>query len=144
MPGPLKEYNASEVAMSFAGIPITGLADGEFVTIEMDTDDFGDVVGSDGEVASFRTNDRRAKVTFKLLQTSAAISRLMALSNADLAAINGAGVGALMVENLSTGERWEAPEARIMKQPNVSLGREVGSREFVIRAYNLIASPGVA
>lgn len=144
MPGPLREWNASEIAMSFAGIPITGLADGEFVTIEMASDDYGDTNGADGETTRWRTNDRRATVTFKVMSTSQSLPALMAVSNTDLAALNGGGVGALQIANLTTGERFEAPEAWIMKQPNVSMGREVSAREFTVRCAALIMTPGVA
>jgi hypothetical protein len=145
MAAALREWNINECAISFAGVLFPGGgADGEVLTIEMEADDYGDVVGSDGEVARFRTNDRRATATLKLMQTSAMVPQLMAISNADLAALNGAGVGAFQVANLTTGERFEAPEAWIKKQPSLSYGREVGTREFVIRCAAGIFTPGAA
>lgn len=143
MAGPLREWNVNECTVSFAGVMFPGGgADGEILTIEMEGDDYGDVAGSDGEVARFRTNDRRATATLKLMQTSQMVPQLMAVSNADLAALNGAGVGAFQVANLTTGERFEAPEAWIKKQPGLSYGREVGTREFVIRCAMGIFTPG--
>jgi hypothetical protein len=142
MPAPLREWNASEVAMSFAGIPITGYADGEFVTIEPEADDYGDTNGTDGETTRWRTNDLRATVTFKIMQTSSSHPLLMAMSNVDLAALNGAGVGALQIANLTTGERYEAPEAWIKRRPNVPMAREVGPREWIIRCAALVSTPG--
>ncbi len=143
MPGPLHEWSINECAISFAGVMFPGAgADGEVLTIEMEGDDYGDTLSADGDVTRWRTNDRRATVTLKLLQTSQMVPQLMAVSNADLAALNGAGVGAFQVANLTTGERFEAPEAWIKKQPNMSYAREVSAREFVIRCAVGIYTPG--
>ncbi len=133
MAAPLKEYNPSEIAMSFAGIPIAGYADGEFVVIEAESDDFTDVVGTDGDVARARTNDRRGTVTFKLMQTSDTNALLSALRSADLLAPNGAGVGALEVRDLQGTTLLSAAEAWIKKMPQTAFDREIGAREWVIR-----------
>ena len=142
MAGPLREWNISECAISFAGIMFSGGADGEVLSIEPGGDDFGDVNGADGEVTSFRTNEARATATIKLMQTSQMVAPLLAIRNVDLAALAGAGVGAFQAANLLTGERVEAPQARIMAPPTMGYGRDPSVREFKIRLFNPVFTPG--
>ncbi len=142
MAAPLREWNLNECAISFAGILFSGGADGEVLSIEPAGDDYGDVMGSDGEVTSFRTNEVRATATIKLMQTSQMVAPLLTLRNADLAALNGAGVGAFQAVNLTTGERVEAPQARIMAPPVMGYAREPSAREFKIRLFNYQYIPG--
>lgn len=137
MAAPLKEYNPSEIAMSFAGIPISGYADGEFVTIEPQGDDWSDVVGTDGEVTRARTNDRRATVTFKLMQSSTVNDLLSAIRTADLLAPNGGGVGSFELRDLQGTTIATAPEAWILALPQSAYDREVGAREWKIRCAYL-------
>jgi hypothetical protein len=48
--GDLKIYDPNEVSIIVCGIPIEGgFADGTFVEVQQDSDDFTDVVGADGE-----------------------------------------------------------------------------------------------
>jgi hypothetical protein len=133
MAAPLKEYNPSEIAMSFAGIPITGYADGEFVTIEPEGDWWNDYVGTDGDVARSRTNDHRVTITFKLAQYSDTNALLSAVMSADRLAPNGAGVGALEIRDLQGTTQLTCAEAWIMGPPTVSFDREIGTREWKIR-----------
>jgi hypothetical protein len=87
-------YSADEVTLSLFGRQIdSGYADGEFVSVEKDADDFTDKAGSDGEVARAKTNDKRATWKVKLLQTSLGNNILSAQRTLDLGSQNGAGVG---------------------------------------------------
>ena len=77
MPG--DTYDPLLVAMTFGGVPIVGLADGTFIKIERNEDEWKDYAGTDGEVAWARQHDKRGTVTFTLKITSP--------SNDDLSAI---------------------------------------------------------
>lgn len=144
-----KTYAADRVFVTLAGILLnSGYAEGEFLSIEPASDDWGDKAGADGEVARYRTNDRRATVKFKCLQTASGNAELMALRNADVAAPNGAGVGALEVRDLSSGELLaSATYAWVQKIPTISRGREVAEYEWTIRVahceYNLAGTPAL-
>ena len=82
--GATKVYDSNRILLTLGGFPIdSGYADGEFLRIEAEADDFSDVVGTDGEVARSKTNDRRATATILLMQTSKANQLLSALSNLD-------------------------------------------------------------
>jgi hypothetical protein len=138
-----KIYDASEISVSIAGIPIDpgtgpgGYADGEFMTIEWEGDQFTDVVGTDGEVTRSKTNDLRATATLRLMQSSAANAALSALSLLDQKTPNGAGVGAFMVRDRSGLSIHEAAECWIAQMPNATYGREAGPREWKIRIAKL-------
>jgi hypothetical protein len=133
----MKVYDPTEVTVSFAGIVIQGYADGEFIRVEQETDDFSDVVGTDGEVSRSKTSDRRATVTFILMQTSGSNALLSAISNADRSAPGGAGVGALYIRDRQGTSLYRAGEAWISKPPNVSFDRGPTSREWTLRCAKL-------
>lgn len=138
----MKVYDPDQIVMAFGSILLKDFADGEFVTIEEESDSFSDVAGSDGAVVRSKTNDRRATVTFKLLQTSESNALLSAVHNADLLAPNGAGVVALEIKDLQGTSLYHAPEAWIAKPPDVSFGREASSREWKIRCARLVRVDG--
>jgi hypothetical protein len=136
-------YSADQVALTFAGIILdSGFADGEFVSIEMAADDFGLKVGADGEGARFRTNNRSATIKVKLLQTSQGNDRLSQLRQLDLAAQNGAGVGAFELNDLSSGVRVaHAATAWISHAPTVARAREVVEYEWTLMTDSLDLDP---
>lgn len=129
---PAKFYDANAIVIYFAGITISGFADGEFYSIEATADAFDWVVGTDGEVAWSKTNDRRAIVTLKLLQTSIANAALSTIINTDRDAPNGAGVGSFLMQDLQGGTIVQAAQARIMRHPDASLDRTAKPREWKI------------
>lgn len=133
----MKEYDPTEYTMSFAGIIPEGYADGEFLRVVQPTDDFADVVGTDGEVSRSKTMDRRADVFFILMQTSATNSLLSALSNADRNLPGGAGVGSLFIRDRQGTTVFRAAEAWIVKAPDSSFDRQATSREWRIRCAKL-------
>ena len=134
----LKVYDADQVSISLAGIPIdSGFADGEFLRIEQEGDDFTDVVGTDGEVSRSKTKDRRATITILLMQTSDANVLLSGLNNLDRLAPNGAGVGTLLVRDRQGTSLYRSDECWIQKPPDVSFDRESTTREWTLRCADL-------
>lgn len=145
----VKTYSADQVYVTLAGILInSGYADGEFVSIEPAADDFGDKAGADGEVARYKTNDRRSTVKLKVMQTADGNAELMALRNSDVNNPNGAGVGVLEVRDLSSGELVASgTHAWIQKLPTISRAREVAEYEWTIRVahteFGIAGSPAL-
>ena len=134
----MKVYDANEVTVSVAGLPIeSGFDDGEFCRIEQETDDFTDKVGTDGEVTRSKTNDRRATISIILMQSSTGNSLLSVLSNIDRLAGNGAGVGPLLVRDRQGLALYAAAECWISKPPDVSFDREPTAREWTLRCASL-------
>jgi hypothetical protein len=139
----MKIYDADQISIMIAGIPITsGFADGEFITIEPEAEDFTDVVGTDGEVTRSKTNDRRATLTLKLMQTSEANALLSALNETDKNTPGGAGVGALLIRDRQGLSLYQAAECWIQKGPNITFDREATAREWIIRCAKLVPFTG--
>jgi hypothetical protein len=140
----LRIYDSNQVTVMIAGLPIDvdsggsgGYADDEFLTIARETPVFTDVVGTDGEVTRSKTNDHRATVTLKLMQTSRSNAALAALHALDRNATNGAGVGAFMVKDLNGLSLYTAAECWISAPPEVAFGRAAASREWTVRVATL-------
>lgn len=126
-------YDADQVAIWIGGVLAEGFADGEYITVEQMSDGFSSVVGTSGEVARSKTNDRRVKVTLKLLQTSKTNAQLSAIHQRDLNAPNGAGVFEFLMEDLSSeGTIVQGHKAWIVKWPDAPNDRTAKSREWVI------------
>lgn len=135
-------YDSSQVQVAFAGIPVQGYADGDFLAISWETDAFTDVVGTDGDVSRSKTNDRRATVEITLMSTSPTNDLFSALHIADLNAPGGAGVGALLITDLNGTSLYTAGNAWISKAPDVTYGREANERVWTLRVDNLRAFTG--
>lgn len=134
----LKIYDADQVTLIVCDIPIdSGYADGEFVRVEQDSDDFTDVVGTDGEVTRSKTNDHRATVTVILMQSATGNAVLSALNNVDKNTPGGAGVGTLLIRDKQGTSIYSASKCWIAKPPDVSFGKEAGPREWKIRVADL-------
>lgn len=138
----MEEYSPDEVDVLAFGVPLTGFADGEFITVEFLSPAFTSKVGSDGKVVHSRTSDRRAKIVIKLMSSSPSNDLLSAVYTADQLARNGAGVGAFMLKDNSGRSLYTAAEVRIMKHPDVAFDREAGAREWELEAAELIPFTG--
>ena len=133
-----KVYDADQITMNIAGIPIdSGYADGEFCRIEQADDAFRAVVGTDGSVTRSKTNNRMATVTFILMQTSETNTALSILHSLDINAPNGAGVGPLLIKDNQGVALYAAAQSWIVKAPDVSYDRDPTPREWAVMCANL-------
>lgn len=130
-------YNSDEVTVSFAGIPIEEPIDGEFLTITWTSDGFTSTVGANGEVARSKTNDNRATIEIRLMQTSPTNAALSAVWLADKNAPGGAGIGGFLVADLNGTSLHTAGNAWIRRSPDVSYANEPGERVWTIEVDNL-------
>jgi hypothetical protein len=130
-------YDANEVQIAFGGIPIEGYADGDFITITHESDAFVSVVGSDGSVARSKTNDHRATVELRLMNTSPTNAALSALYQADINAPGGAGIGAFLCVDLNGTSLYTAGNAWIKRAPDPVFGREPNERVWLLEVDNL-------
>jgi hypothetical protein len=135
-------YTPDAVTASIAGINIEGAADGEWLSLKMVSDQYSDVIGTQGDVARSRSNDYRADVEVTLLQTSPTNDLLSALAEADRNSLNGAGVGSFQIKDNSGRSLYYAAEAWIMKLPDVSFDRTVKERKWTIRCARLVPYTG--
>ncbi len=141
----MKILDSNEVSCILMGIPIeSGRGDegGDFVEIDYLNDDFVETVSLDGEVTRSKTNDGRADVTLKVMQTSESNKYLSSLRQGDLLAPNGAGVGAMMIRDRQGFSIYTAAQAWIVKAPKVTFGQKASVLEWKIRCAKLLAFSG--
>ncbi len=125
-------YSFKNVNAIFGITEIQGFAEGDdVVNITFDTEQFADQAGAKGDVVRTQTNDNRATVTIKLLQTSESYKELMALFNLDRQ--TGANVLPLTVINKETGETFVGNNAWIQKAPDMVRGQNANAVEFTFR-----------
>ena len=135
--GDLRVYDPDQILASVVGIPLGGFADGEFIRVERDNPAFDDVAGTDGEVTRSKTNDGRATVTVRLMQSSPVNDLLSALHIADKAAPGGVGVGPFLMSDLQGTTLVAGDKAWISKSPDISQDRTATEREWLIRIAQL-------
>jgi len=140
----LKVYNADEMLITVGPVIIdSGYADGEFLSVEQETEDTVDVAGTDGEVAVSRSNDRRATVTISLLQTATANDGLSVLSNLARSSRGMAGaIVPLTIADKNGRTIMTAANAWVQKAPDRSWDRQAGSVDWEVRCAHLVRFDG--
>ena len=134
----LYEYNPDEVGIAVSAIPIfSGWADGEFIKIEPQADDWEEVVGTDGATSRSRGTNRNCVVVIKLLSTSPHNAQLEALRILDKNTPGGAGVGSCSIRNGAGSLLHQSAKSWIKKGPDYSYDRKATVREWRIYAVNM-------
>lgn len=124
-------YDPKRVIVTANGIPLTGFAEGDSITIERVTPErVTSKVGIDGESCRAIVNDLRGRVKLRLMHSSMSNPILDAYAKADRA--TGRGAFALNVTDLNSGSNYTMPRAWIAQMPPVAFGNEVGVREWTI------------
>lgn len=139
-----KIYDANQVTLSVADILIdSGFAEGAFVEVEQNEEDFKIVVGTDGSVTRSKTNNKSAKVIVRLLQTSDGNAQLSALNRLDKAQPNGAGVGAFLLKDRTSGTvLYQGEHCWIAKPPKVTMDKVATPREWELAVAELDRTDG--
>lgn len=132
----LTNYDSAKVSVIFNGLPLSGVADGTFVTVEQNEDTFAVTVGSGGDAVRTANNNSSGRVTLTLLQSSESNDALSAVHNADK--LSGDGVGALMVKDNSGRTIVTAAKAWIVKPANSEFAREASNREWIFESDNIV------
>lgn len=128
--GDLKSYDPAKVSVIVGGSRMEGFADGSFVEISRDTDEFTDAAGADGEVARSKQNDTRGTITLTLLQTS--------LSNTVLSGLAKSGaVVPVLVSELGSGSTYDSDNAWVMKMADSAFSKNIETRQWRIRCAKL-------
>ena len=136
----VKNYDPAAVRVTFAGIPISGFADGTFVAASRRNDTWSLVAGADGETARAKSNDRTGQVVFTLLQTSASNDLLSAKALTD--ELTGNGVGPILIQDLNGTTLLQGETAFVAKPADVTLAKEVEAREWTLLVDRLNMTVG--
>lgn len=125
------EYDADQVAITFGGIIIdSGFADGSFIKIEPDAQDFTYIVGTDGSVTRSKTKNQVLKVTIMLMQSSYINDKLSAVRLLDKTAPNGAGIAPFSMRDLNGTTLVAGAHCWISALPVIENDRAAKSREW--------------
>lgn len=134
-------YAADKVIVIVGGIPVSGFADGTFVTAKYEADRYIKKVGADGEVSRSKNADKSGTIEIVLSQTSASNDALSALFG--LSALAGIDpVVPVAVTDLSGRSLVAASKCWLKTSPEVTFGREIGERTWVLEAADLLISVG--
>lgn len=124
-------YDPSEVQIIMGGAPMTGFADGTFISISFDEDQYTKTVGADGEVSRSKSNNNTATITLTLKQTSASNDVLSALHLADQ--LSNGGVVPFMLKELGSGRTLCFAQAVwVQKLADVAYSKDVEDRSWIL------------
>lgn len=133
-------YDASQVIVTFAGSIISGYADGTFVTVEFDEQQYNKVTGADGLTQRSKTGNYAGSVTITLMNGSASNDVLSVAWNTDR--VSNSGKGALLVKDLSGRTLWQAKNAWVRQMPSQGFGKDAENREWVMDCDELAGQAG--
>lgn len=136
----LISYNPKQVAISFAGFNLESVADGTFCTIAPTSDIFTYVKGIDGKTAYFKNLDFDAIVEVYLLQNSpsdAGLRTTFIQAQQESTNLSNLISSPLAISDLNGGLLWSTASARIMKNSDVTFGRDQNMRMWSFYCENL-------
>jgi hypothetical protein len=133
----IKTYAPQEVRISWAGLPLTGFADGEFVTITPNSDLTDEVVGAQGDLALTKIANWTGTVTITLLQnaeTNLYLSNIYAAQQraADVVREN------LTIVDPSGSTLYECRDAHLKTAAPVTLSDGQNAKSWVFFVGNMI------
>jgi len=139
MPG-FASYDPMQIQIIFGGNPITGYADGTFVEIEFDEQQWNKVTGADALTSRAKTNNYAGSVTITLLATSSGNDVLNSIMQKDRR--NNTGVVSLIVKDSGGRTIWSAQHAWIEQIPTQAWSKETEERAWTIATAALIGNVG--
>jgi hypothetical protein len=123
-------YASDEVQIIVGGVPMSGLADGTFVSISRDEQAFTKVTGADGSTSRSKSANRAGSITITLKQTSPANDVLSGFMIADEQSNNG--VVTVMVKDTGGRTLHYASAAWVQQMPDQDFSKEISNREWVM------------
>lgn len=135
-----KTHDIRKWILVVAGIPVTGFGEGDAFSLEFDEDDWNLTVGADGEDARSYIPNRAGTLTITLMATSLSNDAMNAVRLLD--ETTGQGQVPVLIKNINGTESWAAAQAWVQRRSNVSVGRDVGTREWVIRSGAWLGANG--
>lgn len=121
-------FDPKSVVITIGGVPISGYADGTFVEITADNQQFTKVVGADGYTTRVKSNNYGGTLTLTLAQTSPSNDYLSGLLQRDRA--TNTGVVPLLIKDMSGTTLIFSATAWVQQFPDVSFGNEMNNRAW--------------
>jgi hypothetical protein len=131
----VKTYDPSQVSVVFGGIPLSGFADGTFITVMRSEDAYTKESGADGVVSRSKSSDRSGEATLTLSQTSPSNDVLSGIALLD--ENSNTGVLPFIIKDNSGRTLASSGNAWIRKVSEASFGKELENREWVFDIADL-------
>lgn len=129
----LRPYSPGLVTVIFGEVIAVGVADGSFAVVEMAEDGIVEQVGEDGSVVINQNLNELGQLTLRLLHQSPVNALLQSIYNANRLFF-GSGIRPLRVIDGNGSTKVTAPQAWIVRPPNVDLGDMAQPREWLFHA----------
>jgi hypothetical protein len=123
-------YASDEVQIIVGGVPMSGLADGTFVSISRDEQAFTKVTGADGSTSRSKSANKAGTITITLKQTSPSNDVLSGFMIADEQ--GNAGVVPVMVKDTGGRTLHYASAAWVQQAPDQDFAKELSEREWIM------------
>jgi hypothetical protein len=136
----IESYDPKQILILIAGVPISGLADGTFVSIERQEDAFTAVSGADGQVARVKSNNAIGTLTLTIMQTSQSNQLLSGLALADQR--NNAGTFPVLIKDNEGTTLIFSAEGWVQRMPTVEYSKDISNREWIITLSELTYNIG--
>lgn len=137
----LKTYDPKQVAVIVGSRALTGLADGEFVSVERNADSWVRTTGIHGEVTRAKQNDKSGRITLTLMAASVDNGYMSDLHTTD--ELGGAGTFAVTIRDASGNDLHVAATAWIVKPATAAYAKDAsGTRQWVIETDELVTYMG--
>lgn len=122
---PIKQYDPKKVSVSVGGVPVSGFADGDMVTVEFTVDKRSMHVGTDGNGRHIKSADESGTVTVRLASYSPSNAALFALDLADEPH------PIAVTDKSSSADLFFSESCTLRKVPNMVKGAEETPLEWI-------------
>lgn len=128
-------YDPKQLSLICGGKIIHGFADGTSIEVERNSQAFNLKIGVDGEGTRAKSNDRSAKITIHLMQSSSSNDDLSAFAAAD--ELSNTGVFPVVAKDGSGRSLFASITAWVQKYPKADFARETSERVWVIETNDM-------
>lgn len=125
-----RNFDSNQVILTADNIAVDGRPDGAFASFSAPDDDFGEVEGNGGDLTRFRVNKRKGELTVNVMYGSGGHDLLASLADRDIR--TGRGAFPVRLADVNGGFEVTAARCYIRKRPDIEIGPEPGSLEYVI------------
>ena len=125
-----RQYRPDGIVVVLKGIDITGMIDGEFVTVERTKETWTKRKGAFGDGVRTQSHDRSGRATIKVLAQHPVNDALSALMIEDEQF--GTGVGEFMMQDLNGTTLCHGDKAWLVKPPSAARADTDGEVEWLI------------
>lgn len=124
----LSTFDPKSVLVSIGGAIMSGFADGEFLSIIADNQQFSKVVGADGFTTRVKSNNYNGTLTLTLSQSSPSNDILSGFLNLDR--ISNLGIVPILIKDMSGTTTLFSAQGWIQQFPDVTYSNEISNRAW--------------